>query len=621
MPNFPQNKNFRERPECAVFLHGFNTNVSNWDTYREQCYQELKNKYRVYISKFDIGRFSESAYVHLKSPQDVQKLRDIDKYKDPKTGEMISRIKLAGGNVIVYPYCKNRNPNAKERGRKDKERSESVSSYRSDRSSVRSGRSRASNQSSSNNAWNNNRNSSNNNNNYRRSNNRNISRDSSIASNRSSPISVNDAISSRRSHNQSSYSSQVVTDWSETEDNDYDENYNSNNNSPLRQNTITEKIQNLTLSENSQQNIIEVKPVDSSITVKASESVVELNREDTVRPVHTQETVVPGSSQDNKNEEDDLIIPNLSDAASVHSDYLLPEHDQQEILNEETNNYNNNNINFTNYQSTSRSRAASIAAQSGYCTENEEDLEDDEITFEKRFQNELKHNLPDVFWQLDVKENYISTLRNVYRNSKSEFLQTIIQYSKELNELHERILQKHQQEQLLAQQMAQQVYNQAQQASLQNIVNQNLSSLNDNDMSSLLHYWSNNNNNQNQQQFFDSAPIQRTSNMPSTSSDFGTNSTPQTPIDNPMQNGIVDPNFQNNLAAAQMVSQVYNNNINSSYSSPINFPKMQRNLEFSPETSQPNATVYNITNNYNNFANVNGAGGYEQNQMVKQPSA
>merc|ERR1711976_939804 len=162
-------------------------------------------------------------------------------------------------------------------------------------------------------------------------------------------------------------------------------------------------------------------------------------------------------------------------------------------INEETNNnnkYNNNNINFTNYQSTSRSRAVSLAGQSGYCTENEEDLDDDEISFEKRFQNELKHNLPDVFWQLEVKENYISTLRNVYRNSKSEFLQTIIQYSKELNELHERILQKHQQEQLLAQQMAQQVYNQAQQASLQNIVNQNLNSLNDNDMSSLLHYWS-----------------------------------------------------------------------------------------------------------------------------------
>lgn len=371
MPTFPQNKNFRERADCAVFLHGFNVNVNNWDTYREQCYQELKNRYKVYISKFDIGRYSESAYVHLKSPHDVQKLRNMDPYEDPKTGEMLSRLKLGGGNIIVYPYCKDRNPNAKV----TKERAASVCSYRSDYSAKSSRSSRASNQSGqgpSRGSY------------YRGRNTRDTSRDNSsvASSNRSSPISVNDAIPRRNRNNntRSSYgSASQVIDWSETEDNDYDDEDFSPN-SPHRQDTVTERMQNINLGapETNRQDTVKAVAVDSNITVKASQSIsdIEYNREDTVKPGTTQETI-------ENNENNGLILPNLSDAASVHSnfgdDYLLPEQNQN------------------NYQSTSRSRAVSVAAQSDYFTENEDLDETDEVSFEKQFQAELKHNLPDVF--------------------------------------------------------------------------------------------------------------------------------------------------------------------------------------------------------------------------------
>merc|ERR1711976_991387 len=127
------------------------------------------------------------------------------------------------------------------------------------------------------------------------------------------------------------------------------------------------------------------------------------------------------------------------------------------------------------------------------------------------------------------------------------------------------------------------------------INNGNLASLNDNDMSSLLHYWNNNNNNnfqqsQANQHFFpnnNSAPIQRNSNLPSVSSDIGSNSVPQTPIDNGFQpnyqttNNFDPQTLQNNLAAAQMVSQVYSTSNNTSaYGSPINFPtNNEQNLE------------------------------------------
>lgn len=111
MPHFRQDKGFRERPEQAVFLYGFNTNPKHfsWDQYREQCYQDLKNKYKVYITKFDIGRQKEFGYLHLKSKEMADKLKSINNYKDPQTGEMMSRVKLAGTNIVVYPYLKDRN--------------------------------------------------------------------------------------------------------------------------------------------------------------------------------------------------------------------------------------------------------------------------------------------------------------------------------------------------------------------------------------------------------------------------------------------------------------------------------------------------------------------------------
>jgi len=173
-------------------------------------------------------------------------------------------------------------------------------------------------------------------------------------------------------------------------------------------------------------------------------------------------------------------------------------------------------------------------------------------------------------------------------------------------------------------------------------------------MSSLLHYYGNR---------FPTQQVapHRSSNMASISSDFGINSTPQTPLEvtpNFVQNqlfpqnlynnvyssnGLVNQNnymsHQENLAAAQMVTQIgQNNNLlnNSALSSPINTPVHVQNAAYTPNNliqenqqnsqaspivpNQPNSSsVYNVTNNY--YGPSANAPGYEQNQLVKQPSA
>jgi len=183
----------------------------------------------------------------------------------------------------------------------------------------------------------------------------------------------------------------------------------------------------------------------------------------------------------------------------------------------------------------------------------------------------------------------------------------------------------------------------------------------DSDTSSLLHYYANRIH----------ACNQRTPNMASISSEmsnFG-NSVPQASFEmtpNLVQNqnfynpnGLVAPNNnfdmsqQDAFAAAEVVAQIgqmNNNNFNnnSTLSSPVNTPmnaaysqnnnnniNLIQNPQQSSQTSpivpsasinnQPTpSSVYNVTNNFyapGPASNASNVGGYEQNQLVKQPSA
>jgi len=290
MPTFPKNHNFKEQADRAVFLYGFNTEVSDWRIYREQCYQDLRNKYKVYISRFDIGRYSESAYVHLKNVEDVEKLKKVNNYRDPKSKEMLARIKLGGSNIIVYPYRKDRNPNSKR-----------------------------------------------------------TSRNSSVCSLDSSIVIGSTSSSTHRTRNEDTRctetsSSVADSQWSSSVTTDDDDEGGSLD----RQNTVVERVKN----EPSRQ-----------ITVKAVEN----------------------------EENNELILPELKKSATIFD--------------------------------------------------------------ENKFQSDLKLYLPDIFWQLDVRETYIKILRTVYGNSKEQFLRTVIQYSTELSYLHDQL--KNQQRILQIQQLVQ----------------------------------------------------------------------------------------------------------------------------------------------------------------------
>jgi len=84
---------FIEDPKKAVFLTGFNASIKgDWVPYREQCYQAINKKYKVYIVKFDLPSYSENAYLHCKTEKQAKNLlkRKV--------------LKIAGGNIIAYEY-------------------------------------------------------------------------------------------------------------------------------------------------------------------------------------------------------------------------------------------------------------------------------------------------------------------------------------------------------------------------------------------------------------------------------------------------------------------------------------------------------------------------------------
>lgn len=65
---------FIENPQKAVFLTGFNKrHKGNWRQYREACYQKFKNL-GVYIVKFDLPSYTDSAYLHCRTEQGATKL-------------------------------------------------------------------------------------------------------------------------------------------------------------------------------------------------------------------------------------------------------------------------------------------------------------------------------------------------------------------------------------------------------------------------------------------------------------------------------------------------------------------------------------------------------------------
>lgn len=107
---------FNEDPAKAVFLSGFNTacmeateqNEEKWAKYRNDVYQELKEKYNVYIRKFDLPKFKKSGYVHLKNKEQADFLlsQKEDGLSNHKEEGKRGTIKLNNEIIVVYPYIK-----------------------------------------------------------------------------------------------------------------------------------------------------------------------------------------------------------------------------------------------------------------------------------------------------------------------------------------------------------------------------------------------------------------------------------------------------------------------------------------------------------------------------------
>lgn len=96
---------FVEDPECAVFLSGFRTDIhpSQARDYREEIYQHIHKKYKVYIRKLDLPVRSKVAYLHLKNKQEANKLMNLDDFVWDQ-GKKVPTMCLANDEIKVYAY-------------------------------------------------------------------------------------------------------------------------------------------------------------------------------------------------------------------------------------------------------------------------------------------------------------------------------------------------------------------------------------------------------------------------------------------------------------------------------------------------------------------------------------
>lgn len=420
MPQYKSNPNFRENKDCAVFLHGFNTKVPNWDKYREQCYQDLKNRYNVYVKKFDIGKRSESAYVHLKEPAMAERLKSEDKYLDPKTNEHHARIRLAGTQIIVYPYIRDRKHLVQQQEQYQQQNIEQQQRYHLD---------------------------------------------SYCSSSSSKDIQPFNDLAKQIQNVAETSEEKVSHDTSERRVPDRQETIVPNYEREDTVKPIVTSGDKSDFEDDKNSNFGEAYNYQNKYNIRDPEILLP-NFSD-VASNHSYNTQSEGLVDDLQHEtfaDQPHYIPSLSPLNLPRDSYLqtssFPMSPRGSAVGNEyapddqvMSPYSRNH-----YASTSRSiasRARSEVSQSadsvmlgnesiagGFETEDENLDEND---FEIRFQKDLKNNLPEIFWQLTSKNDIIEALRTVYKKSRDDFLASVIQYSLELKQGYE-LMQRQQQQ-------------------------------------------------------------------------------------------------------------------------------------------------------------------------------
>jgi len=428
-----KNHDFREDPAKAVFLFGFDTKTKmDWAAYREQCYQDLKRKYDVYIVRFDIGYRKEEAFLHVRTPDQANRLRSINNYRDTKTGEPLSRLRLCNTNIVVYPYMSRREYDGPSAYASNHSRMQADFHHNdfTDYDNQPRSRSRASTnddgcslaaapaglvpyQSNSKNVERNRYDS-------------NLSRNSDISS-----------VSLENSNNMSGVVSQ---DWTESEPENTEqledpqlnrqETMKAKETVPL--NNLTDLMSQITVTEKNVENpVLETQEtlVDNNI------SVTNQNILDTDRSGIDSARCTPGIIENNG-----LLLPTaVNDVGNLfQTNGNMPAQLDGAITSADSNMPHPNAINMNNYNqimsdvvmnpnyaysSTSRSNYQSEAGDSvhsGFDPSLEEDI---------KFQKEMNSYMPEFFWTLNGHEEIVNGLRAVYSSNKRDFLAGVLQVS------------------------------------------------------------------------------------------------------------------------------------------------------------------------------------------------
>jgi hypothetical protein len=111
--NTNNKKQFREDPDCAVFMSGFRTDIKEEHAreYREVIYQAINKNYDVYIRKLDLPVNSKVGYLHVKTRAQAQKLLNLRGEWDEDKQRNTPVMYLADDPIKVYTYKSRRDGN------------------------------------------------------------------------------------------------------------------------------------------------------------------------------------------------------------------------------------------------------------------------------------------------------------------------------------------------------------------------------------------------------------------------------------------------------------------------------------------------------------------------------
>jgi len=112
-PTNNNKKQFREDPDCAVFMSGFRTDIDEKHAreYREVIYQAINKNYDVYIRKLDLPVNSKVGYLHVKTRAQAQKLLNLRGEWDEDKQRYTPVMNLADDPIKVYAYKSRRDGN------------------------------------------------------------------------------------------------------------------------------------------------------------------------------------------------------------------------------------------------------------------------------------------------------------------------------------------------------------------------------------------------------------------------------------------------------------------------------------------------------------------------------